>query len=166
MGTGDGMPGNVRVVREDTEGNIVRVFGPEANQRLDTKNENTTAEEKLYLNTSISSSKGKPAGAEEQVVPNAIWESGEVLKIQHKANSSFGSSKIDYDQEDAFEIGAVSVDLNRGNKFPEKLTSADTELSADVDESTSDYVTFFKYTVPDRQRLYLAGVLGAAAVEN
>lgn len=165
MGTGDGIPGNVRVVREDTEGNVVRVFGPTSNSRLDAKNNNTTAEEKLYLNTGRSARKGKPAGAENQEVPDAVWESGEKLYVQHKANSTV-SNDIDHDNADAFEIGAVSLDLNRGNFFPQQLTAADTELSSDPSESDTEYVTFFEYTVPDRTRLYLAGVFMAAAIEN
>jgi len=164
MASGDTINGQIRIVREDTEGNIVRVFGPIDQSRVDAVNSNTTAEEKLYLNTVRSDRKGKPAGAENQEVPDAIWESGEKLFIQHQADATV-SNDIDPEASGAFELGSVSLDLNRNNFFPEVLRATNNEISGTVSESTSEWVSFFEFTVPDRTRLYLAGRLMAAAIE-
>lgn len=165
MGTGDTIAGNVRIVREDAEGNTVRVFGPESQNRLDSVNENTSASEKLYANTQRSSRKGKPGDAENVEIPDAIWESGEKLFVQHKADSDVANN-IDSGKAGAFEIGVVEQDLNRNNFFPGTLRSTDNEISNDAQEETDQWVSFFEFTVPDRERLYLAGRLMATAVEN
>jgi len=46
------------------------------------------------------------------------------------------------------------------------LRTTDNELSGTASESTSEWVTFFEFTIPDRTRLFLAGRLMAAAIEN
>jgi len=165
MASGETIDGAVRVVREDTEGNTVRVFGPIDQERVDYANQQLSADNKLYLNTSLSDRKGKPTNAESQTVPDAQFLAGETLKVQHSADSSV-SNDIEAGASGAYEIDTLVRDMNRNNVFPETLRAPDNEISGTVSESTSQFVTFYQFTVPDRQEYSLTGRFGAAALEN
>lgn len=164
MSSGDTVAGNVKVVREDSEGNVNRILGPFDQGRVDYDNNDLSADNKLYVNVSQTDRRSKPTNAESVTNPDAVFFAGEVLKVQHKADSS-PSNKIDYDRASAFEIDVLEVDQNRGSVAPATLRATDNELSANVSASTSSYVTFFEFTVPDRTQLNMAGRFGAAAVE-
>jgi hypothetical protein len=165
MATGDSIDGAIRVVRQDAEGNILRVFGPIGQDRVDYFNNDLDAEEKLYLNTALSDRRSKPSGAESMQVPDMQWGPAEVLRVQHMADATVAND-IDRDLSGAYEIDAVVTDLNRNVAFPETLRTPDNELESDPAEAKDSWVTFFEYTVGDRRRLNLAGRFGAAAVEN
>jgi len=165
MATGDTVGGRVRVVREDSEGNTVRVFGPVNQSRIDYLNNDVGPDERLYVNTSLTGLRAKPAGAESITATDAVFFAGEVLKVQHRANSTV-SNDIDHDNPDSFDINILETDLNRGASFPETLTVSDQELSADPAEATGAWVTFYEVTVPDRTRYNLGGSFEAVAVEN
>jgi len=163
MGSGDTINGAVRVLRIDTEGNRVNIFNSFEQDRVDYLNNSVSAEEKLFLNTSLSDRYSKPAGAEARTNASAVYNPGEELVIAHKADSSGVS--IDVDESGAYAINVVQEDLNRNRFFTPTLRTPDNEIGSDPSVSTSEFVEFFKFTVPDRQRLRLAGSFQAVATE-
>lgn len=164
MATGDTHSGQVRIVREDTEGNRVVVAGPFSQDRIDYFNNSVNSEDKLYLNASLTSRVGKPLQAEERRAPGANFQSGERVIIQHKANTTV-TNDIDV-SVNAFDVDILRQDKNRGRIYPDSLTQADQELSTDPAESTTDFVDFYRETVPDRTEFRIAGSVEAVAIEN
>lgn len=164
MATNDTIPGKIRLVRVDTEGNKEVVAGPFGSSELDDVNQTFNPEDYLYLNTILSGRKSAPGNARELAAPDAQYESGEELHVEFVANATV-SNDVDHDF-DAFTIEVLRRDKNRGRIYPDTLTVADQELSSDPTESTSDYVTIFKETVPDRQEYRVVGRVAAAAIEN
>lgn len=164
MATGDTIGGAVQVVREDTQGNRTIVMGSVPQDKVDYFNNSVSAEEKLYVNTGRSDRVGKPAGAESHDAPDAVFESGEKLIVQHQASSTV-TNDIDLDA-DSFTISGVSVDKNRGNAFTQTLTQADQELSGTAAEDDTGWVDMYEFTVGDRRRFHMAGEFEAVAVES
>jgi hypothetical protein len=164
MPTGDTHSGQVRVLREDTEGNRVVVAGPFSQDRVDYTNNDVNSEDKLFLNVSLTSRVGKPMQAEERRAPGANFASGERLIIQHKANTTVAND-IDV-SANTFAIDTLRQDQNRGRIYPDTLTQANQELSTDVEEDDSTFVDIFQETIPDRTEIRLAGAFEAVAVEN
>lgn len=165
MATGNTHPGEIRVVRQDAEGNTIRVFGPVEQSRVDYANNDLDAEEKLYINTGLTQRRTKPSGAESVTVPDAQWGPAEVLQVQHQANATTAND-IDHDFSDIAEINVLITDLNRNKVFPRTLGVNQQELSSDPTEATDSWVTFYEYTVGDRKKMNVAGRFGAVAVEN
>lgn len=164
MATGDTHGGQVRVMREDTEGNRVLVAGPFRQSRIDYFNNDVDSVEELYLNTAMSARVAKPANAESRQAPNATFYAGEQMLVQHQADATV-TNDIDVSAS-AFGISVLKEDKNRGTKTNPTLTVADNEESSDPSEATDSWVTFFSYTVPDRTEVRLAGSFEAVAVEN
>lgn len=164
MASGDTIAGQVRVVLEDAQGNRNVVFGSVPQSRVDYFNSSPQPDEKLYVNTMRSPLTSAPAGAQTRSAPDAVFESGEKLIVQHKSNSD-NSRSHDLDK-DAFEIEGAELDLNRENSFARTLTVADQEQSGTQSESASAFVDIFTFTVPDRTRFFMAGLFGAVGVEN
>ena len=164
MATGDTIPGKLRLVRVDTEGNREIVAGPYGSEELDDFNGNFSPEDYLYLNTMMTDRKSAPLQAREEASPGAQFVSGERLEIEFQANSSVAND-VDHDV-DSFKVDILRLDQNRGRVYPDTLTVANQELSADVSESATDYTPIYRETVPDRTEYRIAGRLAAAAVEN
>lgn len=164
MATGDTIDGSIRVVLEDTQGNRNIVLGSLPSNKLDLANQTLDPNERLYVNTSLTGRTSAPAGAQTRTAQNAVFEPGEKLIVQHKASATV-TNDIDL-EADTFGLEGVTVDLNRDNDFSETLTASDQELSGSAAESDTEYVDFYQFTVPDRQRFLLAGQQEAAAVEN
>jgi len=164
MANGDTIGGNVRVMLLDNQGNLNRVFGPLPQGKIDYTNQTTSPEERQYVNTGRSSFVTAPSGAQKRDAPNAFFESGEQLLIQHQSSSGSGRS-IDH-TSDSFEIEGVEVDKTRGNSAPTALTQANQELTGTTAEDDSDWVTMYQYTIPDQTRFLMAGVFEAVAIEN
>lgn len=164
MATGDTIKGSIQVVLEDRQGNQNVVFGSVPQAQVDYTNEDPNPDEKTYINTRRSSKIAAPAGAKTRSAPNAVFEAGEKILIQHKASASV-TGDIDHDA-DAFLLEGVTVDLNRNNSFVDPKTVADQRLEADVTESTDGYVTFYEAKVDDRERFLLAGEFEAVAIET
>lgn len=156
-------PGKVRVVREDAEGNVVRILGPHQVDRIDYTNNDASQQEHLYYNVSISDRVGAPANAETKTAPNASWMPGEVLRIQHQANS--GTPTLDYDF-DGVNVEILEQDQNRGSIAPETLTVDDQELSSNPTSGTDGWTTFYEATVPNRTQWRIAGSFEAVAEAN
>lgn len=164
MASGDTISGSVRIVLEDTQGNRNVVLGSLPQGKLDYTNQTVSPDEKTYVNTGRSARVTAPAGAQTRNAPDAVFESGERLIIQHKSNAD---NNLDIDLTfDAFDIEGVSKDLNRDNAFIEVLAQAQQELSGTVAQDDSEFVDIYQYTVPDRTRFFLAGSLEAIAIEN
>lgn len=164
MATGDTHPGQVRIVLEDTQGNQNVVFGSVPQSQLDYTNNSVSPDEKTYVNTRRSSQVAAPGGAKTRSAPNAVFESGEKLLVQHQASSTTAND-IDHDF-DSFTLEGITVDLNRDNSFIDVKTVADQELTADPTETTDGWTTFYETTVGDRERFLLAGEQEAVAIEN
>lgn len=164
MGAGDTIPGQVRVRGEFTDGSEPRLLGPFNQDRVDYHNNTVSPDEKLYVNTAISSRVSKPAGAESVTEPRLTFSAGETFKVEHKSASL--EEAIDYDDADLVEIDVMIKDLNRGVWFPRTLTVQDTGLSANPTSSNSSWVEIFTFTVPDRQRMNVVGTFGIIAPEN
>lgn len=163
MATGDTIPGVVKAVREINNGDTERTLGPISANDMDTKD---NAEERLYVNTNRTRLATKPSGVQGKTrdAPKMEYGPGEKIAFEHRASSTVAND-IDLDANEFF-IDVVERDLNRGVSNPEQLTQADQELSGTVSESTSDYVRFFEYTVPDRTKIFVAGGVSVAAVES
>ena len=164
MATGDTIAGSVQVVLEDTQGNQNIVFGAIPQAQVDYTNNTVSPDEKTYVNTRRSSKIAAPAGAKRRSAPNAVFESGEKLLIQHKASATVAND-IDHDF-DGFLIEGVTVDLNRDNPFIDPKTVADQELTADPSENADEFETFYETTIGDRERFLMAGEIEAVAAEN
>lgn len=163
MATGDTVGGQVRVRAERTDGSEPRLLGPLPQSVVDIVNANPDADDKLYVNTAVSKSVSKPSGARSITEPRLVFDAGEVVKLEFQTNS--GSQALDHDKSDAFQIDASVLDRNRGERFPRTLTASDSGLSANPTADASSWTEFFTYTVPDRQRVNLAGLFGATAIE-
>jgi len=158
MAAGATISGQVRVIRESTLGKRVPVAGNFGSFEVDHK---ADPENSLYINPNP---KGRlPLGAREVKAPGAIFEAGEVLELQHL--SAALAEAADFDADEIF-IGGIEEDLNTGDLRARTLTAVDTGLAADPTTSTTVWTTFFKYTVPDRRRFYLAGAFNVACVET
>lgn len=164
MATGDTIPGKVRFVRVDTEGNRNIVAGPYSTSELDDENQALNPEDYIYLNTSQSSRKSAPLQAREESAPGAQFMSGERVELEFKANATVAND-VDYDA-DTIGLDILRMDKNRGRIYPDQLTVADQELSADVTESATEWNTVFKETVPDRTEYRLVGKQAYAPIEN
>lgn len=164
MATDDTISGSVRIILEDTQGNRNVVFGSVPQAQLDYTNNDVSPDEKTYVNTRRSSKVAAPSGSKTRSAPNAVFEAGEKLIVQHKASATV-SNDIDLDA-DTFSLEGITVDLNRDNSFIEVLDQSDQELSGSVAEDDSEFVDFYQFTVPDRSRYLLAGEQEAVAIEN
>lgn len=164
MTTGDTIPGKVRFIRVDTEGNRSVVAGPYSTSELDDVNQTFVPEDYIYLNTMMSRRKSAPAHAREEAAPGAQFLSGERIELEFKANATVGND-VDHDA-DTIGLDILREDKNRGRVYPDQLTVADQELSSDVTESASEWNTVFRETVPDRTEYRLVGKQGYAPVEN
>jgi hypothetical protein len=164
MASGDTIPGRVRVILLDNQGNRNRVFGPLPQSKVDYFNQEFSPDEKQYVNTNKSSFVTAPAGSQKRSAPNAVFMSGERLIVQHtSSNDSNRDINLDVD---AFEIEGVEVDLTRGKAAPTTIGQASQELSGSVAEDDSDWVDIYRYTVPDQTRFNMAGLFEAVGVEN
>lgn len=164
MATGDTISGQVRFVLVDTQGNRNIVFGSIPQSQVDYTNRDPNADERTYVNTRRAAKVAAPAGAKTRSAPNAVFEAGEKLIVQHKASAEV-SNDVDLDA-DSFSLEGVSVDLNRDNSFIQVLDQSDQELSGSVAEDDSEFVDIYQFTVPDRTRYLLAGEQEAVAIEN
>lgn len=163
MASGDTISGKLRVVRIDTEGNQEIIAGPFGAGELDDVNQNFSPEDYLYLNTSMTSRKSAPLQAREVTTPGAQFQSGERLLVQFKANQTVAND-VDV-SADAWTVEILRRDKNRNRVYPDTLTVADQEVSANVGESDTEFKTIFQETVPDRTEYRMAGRLAAAAIE-
>jgi hypothetical protein len=164
MASGDTIPGQVRLVLEDAQGNRNIVLGAIPQNRVDYFNNDTQPDERLYINATEADSVTAPAGSQKKKARDAVFEAGEKLIVQHKSNSDNGRS-IDHDAGGQ-EIEGVEFDLNRQNAFTRTLTVSDQELSGTTAESASEFVDMYRFTVPDRTRFFVAGSFESVAVEN
>jgi len=164
MGTGDTISGSVRILLVDTQGNRNVVFGSLPQDKLDDTNNDLNPDQKVYVNTGRSGRVTAPAGAQTRSAPDAVFEAGEQIVIQHQASATV-TNDIDL-TADSFDIETVSKDLNRDNAFINVLGQNDQELSGSVAEDDAEFVDMYQYTVPDRTRVFIAGAIAAAAIEN
>jgi hypothetical protein len=162
MASGDTIPGSIRVQRVDTEGNNVNIFNSFDQSRVD-GTKTTDASDLLYLNTKYSDRYSKPSGAESRSNADAEFAAGEELLILHRSAGSTAS--IDVDEASAFTVNVVQEDLNRGRFFTPTLTAPDNEVTSNPSADPDEFVQVYKFTVPDRQRLLLAGSFEATATE-
>lgn len=167
MAAGDTISGQVRYIRENQAGDRYVVAGPFASVEMD----QDTFNQKKFLNLGLlaqaqgasGATGASPFGAaNSSPAPEGIFHPGEKLIIQHKSASL--AEAIDYDA-DEYLVSVLERDLNTDIVQQRTLTVADTDLSANPTSSTSEWVTFFEDTVPDRRRWALAGHQKAAAVE-
>jgi hypothetical protein len=164
MTTGDTIPGKVRLVRVDTEGNREVVAGPYSTNETDDTNQTFTPEDYIYINTQLTDRKSAPLQAREEKAPRAEFQSGEQYVVEFQANSTVGNN-VDHDF-DGFSFDILRRDRNRGRIYPDTLTVSDQELSSDVTESATEYKAIFRETVPDRTEYRHAGRFAVAPVEN
>jgi len=164
MATGDTIGGSVRVVLEDTQGNRNVVLGSLPQDKVDYFNNDVNQDAKQYVNTMRSNKVTAPAGAQKRSAPDAVFEAGEKIIIQHQSSNDSGRD-IDH-TTDSYNLEGVTEDLNRGNSFGETLTQSNQQLTGTSSESATGFVDIFSHTIPDRQRFFLAGEYEAVAVEN
>jgi hypothetical protein len=164
MATGDTVTGAVRVVLEDTQGNQNVVLGSLPQSKVDYTNNDVSPDEKTYVNTMMSSRVTAPAGAQTRRAPDAVFEAGEKLIVQHQSADDSDSQSIDLDA-DSFDIEGVAVDLNRDNAFIEVKAAADSNLSGTVAEDEDDWVNIYQTEIPDRTRFFMAGAFEAVALQ-
>jgi len=158
MAVGDTIAGQIRVVKETAQGHRDIVCGPYGASEVDHK---ADPENSKYINPNPKSR--LPIGASSDRAKRAVFEAGEVLDIQHKASALAEAATYNADE---FFIGCIQEDLNRNDPRPRQLTAPDTTLAADPTTSITVWTSIFKFTVPDRTRLYLAGAFNVAAVET
>lgn len=157
MAAGATISGQLRVAKVNQLGDTLVVAGPLASVELD----QDTFNQKVFINA-------EPGvdlpfgGANARQAPEAVWQPGEQILVQHK--SAALAEAVDHDA-DEFLISIMERDLNTGIAQGRTLTVADQELTADPTSSTSAWVTVFKFTVPDRLRVMLRGHQKVAAVE-
>ena len=158
MAAGDTIAGQVRVVKETAQGHRDIVCGPYGSAEVDHK---ADPENALYINPNPKSR--LPIGASSDVAKRAVFKAGEILDVQHLASAL--AEAANYDADEIF-IKCIVEDLNNADPRPRQLTAQDTTLAADPTTSTTVWTSFFKYTVPDRTVLYLAGAFKVACVET
>lgn len=164
MATGDTVTGAVRVVLVDTQGNRNVVLGSLPQSKVDYTNNDVSPDEKTYVNTMMSSRVTAPGGAQTRRAPDAVFEAGEKLVVQHQSSDDSDSQSINLDA-DSFDIEGVAVDLNRDNGYIEVKANADNELSGTVTEDEDEWVDIFKTTIDDRTRYFMAGAFEAVAIQ-
>ena len=158
MAAGNTITGQIRVSKLTTLGDLITVAGNFGSAEVDHK---ADPENAVYINPNPKYN--LPVGARSYGAPQAIFGPGEKIRVQHKSASL--AEAVDYDADEFF-IGTIVEDLNTGMTRSAQLTVQDTEVSANPTSSTSEYVTVFEYTVPDRQRVFISGAFNVAAVEN
>jgi len=156
VAAGDTISGNLRFARQKANGSVEVVAGPFSSWEMDHKGDPSNSP---WFNVPRDYA---PQGANLKYAKDAVWKSGEIILVQHKSASL--AEAADYDADEVF-IGVLQEDLNRDERIPRTLTVADTELTSDPTTSTSDWVTVFKYTVPDRTKIALFGMSNVAVVE-
>ena len=157
MAVGDTIAGQIRIVRVKTLGSRPLVAGPYASFECDHK---ADPENALYINPNPKSR--LPIGAKDAKAPKAVFESGEVMEVQHLSSSLEEAGVYNADE---FYVSGIEVDLNTNEKRTRTLTAVDTGLAANPTTSTTVWTVIFKYTVPDRRRFILAGSFMVAITE-
>jgi len=94
------------------------------------------------------------AGDEHRSMMEPFFEN-EVLEVDLRASAL--AEDADHDDAGTVGINIVRFDLNTGQKWFDVLLVGDTTLSADPTTIIGTYVTVFRYTVPSKQRILLAG---------
>lgn len=159
MGAGDTINGELRFEREKPSGTKLIPYGPVGTSLLDNRGD---VENQMYINPSRAWNRPPPGAGNRSFAPGLVFFPGEEVRVQHKSANL--EEAADYDA-DEFEVSIIDLDLNTGEASPKSLTVANTELSSNPTTSTSDWVTIYKVTVPDRHRYYVAGAVNLAAVE-
>lgn len=163
MAAGDTIGGEIRIVLEDTQGNRNVVMGSLPQSKVDYTNQDTSPDERQYINTARTSKVTAPSGAQRRSAPDAYFEAGERMIIQHKSSND-QSRNIDH-TADAFDIEGVFVDKNRNNSYSGSLSQSDQELTGTTSENDEGFEDIYQYTVPDRTRFNVAGAFEAVAIE-
>jgi len=156
MAAGATISGSIRFCREKVNGTVEVIAGPFSSVEMDHKADPAYS---AWFNTPQNQ---MPVGSNSKRAKNAELKAGEILLAQHLSASL--EEAADYDADEVF-IGIIKEDENRKDIIPTTLTVADTGLAANPTTSTSSWVTFFKYTVPDRVAIALFGQCNIAAVE-
>lgn len=165
MASGDTIDGDVYVVRRDVSDNEMKVVGRlNSTADLDTVSSDTP-QGKVFVNTNLSDLVNRPNGARPISAPNATFESGEEILIKVDFNEGTANAlDVDGDQG-ALNLGYIEQDLNRGITNTQTFTLADNEITSDPSVSAGDTVTWFRDTVGDSRKVYLAGLYEAAPSE-
>lgn len=158
MASGDTISGQIRVSKLTTLGDLITVAGNFGSAEVDHK---ADPENAVYINPNPKYN--LPVGASSYGAPQAIFGAGEKIRVQHKSSNL--AEDVKYDADEIF-VGTIVEDLNTGMTRSSQLTAQDTEIESDPTSSTSEYVTIFEYTVPDRQRIFISGAFNVAATEN
>lgn len=160
MATGDSIPGSIVVARVDDTGNTTIVAGPWNANSLSTKGD--TPENKVYVNTMLSSYATKPAGAQSKMAKDAEFRDGEKIKVGIIPSASV-SNPVD---ADSF-INAAYVEKNkvRGDVNTKDYGSAMNEVSSDRSLTVGEPTYFFEDTIGSNREVRLAGVFETDPVE-
>ena len=158
MAVGDTIPGQIRIVKEETIGHRVVIAGSFGASEIDHK---ADPENSMYINPDPKIR--LPIGARAVRCKGGVFSPGEVIDVQHLASALEEAATYNADE---FFIGCLEEDLNTGRAHQRQLTAIDTTLVADATTSTTVWTSIFKYTVPDRRRIVLAGPFNVAAVET
>lgn len=155
MAAGDTIAGVVRIVKEEAGGHRVVVLGSIPTSYVD-------KDSSYFTHVNPDPDLMMTRGDHKYIAKGAIFEASEVLDIQHLSSSSEVAG--DYDADEFF-IDVIETDLNHPKRpVPKTLTVHDTELTSDPTTSVTDWVSIFKYTVPDRRRIAIAGMVKVAIV--
>jgi len=149
MATGDTLGGSVRVMKEETIGHRILVAGNFDTSEVD-------GDSTYFTHINPNPKKLLPRGDSKVIAPDGVFNPGEVLEVQHLCDT--GSLVLDYDITGQHYIKVIEEDLNTGRKRQRTLTIADQEETADGTSSTTIWQTYFKFTCPDRRRIFLAGM--------
>lgn len=163
MASGDTIPASIRLTRFDSEGNENRVAGDYPSDAIDDENQSLSQDQKLYINTMHSSRRSAPLQATRESAPDAQFFPGEELRL--KAQSYSDNARSINVGADVFEVQLIERDMNRGTLNPRTLSQNDQELSSNPAESDSQYVEYFRATVPDRTEWRIVGSLVGPPIE-
>ena len=155
MAIGDTIAGVIRIVKEEGGGHRPLVLGATPTSYVD-------KDETYFTHINPDPELSIARGDHKKVCKGAVFESGEIMDIQHKSSSDEVAGDHDADE---FFIEVIEVDLNHPKRpVPRTLTVQDNELTADPTTSTTEWVSIFKFTVPDRRRIALAGMFKVAII--
>ena len=158
MAAGDTIGGAIRVVRQTGIGHRRVVAGAFPSAQVDHL---TDLENSIYINPP----KGMPLpmGMMPKRAGKAVFHAGESMHLEHKSASLAELATVTLSE---IQIDVIEEDLNTKDVIEKTLTVADQTLSGDVTSSTTAWVTFFTYVVPDRTKIVLAGSFNATLLEK
>ncbi|OFW62219.1 MAG: hypothetical protein A2Y74_09950 [Actinobacteria bacterium RBG_13_63_9] len=150
MADGDNLAGDYRISKVDQSGSKKTLVG--GLDHLKTVPGGTVGG--YYFNVPPATRGIGNAGDEHRTLMEP-WHENEVLECDLRANAL--AEAADYDDVGTVGISVVFRDMNTGRKWFDRLLVGNTGLTGNPTTVVGTYVTTFKYTVPSKRQMYLAG---------